>query len=121
MGQSSSATALVLTTSNSTGSATNQVILPNNAAYAFSGIVIAKQSGSTNAASWKVEGMVVRGANAASTTLVFSTAVAISNVPLWGLALSANTTNGGLAVTATGAAATNIRWVATIQTSEVTY
>jgi hypothetical protein len=65
--------------------------------------------------------MIVRGANAASTTLVFSTVTPISNVPLWTLALSADTTNGGLAVTFTGAAATNIRTVATIQTSEVTY
>jgi len=37
------------------------------------------------------------------------------------LALSADTTNGGLAITATGASSTNIRWVATIQTSECTY
>ena len=119
--ETTDATATVLTTDNTAASTTNQVVLQNNAAYAFSGIVIAKRSGSTNAASWKVEGMVVRGANAASATLVASTVTAISNVPGWTLALSADTTNGGLAVTATGAAATNIRWVATIQTSEVTY
>lgn len=115
------ATASVLTSSGAAGATTNQVIPPNNSAYAFTGIVVAKQSGSTNAASWKVEGMIVRGANAASTTLVFSTVTPISNIPLWTLALSADTTNGGLAVTFTGAAATNIRTVATIQTSEVTY
>ena len=115
------ATATVLRSNNSAATTTNQVILPNNSAYAFTGTVVAKQSGSTNAAAWKVEGLIVRGASAASTTLVFSTVMAISNLPLWTLALSADTTNGGLAVTATGAAATNIRWVATIQTSEVTY
>lgn len=115
------ATATALTSNASAGSTSNQVILLNNSAYAFTGTVVAKQSGSTNAAAWKVEGLIVRGANAASTTLVFSTVMAISNLPLWTLALSADTTNGGLAVTATGAAATNIRWVATIQTSEVTY
>lgn len=115
------ATATVLTTDNSAAGTANQVILPNNSAYAFTGTVIAKQSGSTNASSWKVEGMIVRGANAVSTTLVASTVTAISNVPGWTLALSANTTNGGLAITATGAAATNIRWVATINSSEVTY
>jgi len=114
-------TASTLGTDGGAATATNQVILPNNSAYAFTGTVIAKQSGSTNAAAWKVEGMIVRGANAASTTLVASTVTAISNTPGWTLALSADTTNGGLAVTATGAAATNIRWVATIQTSEVTY
>jgi hypothetical protein len=68
-----------------------------------------------------VEGLIRREANAASTVLVASTVTAIDNTPGWTLALSGNTTNGGLAITATGAAATNIRWVATIQTSEVTY
>jgi hypothetical protein len=106
-----------------TSDSTNQVILPNNSAFSFSGIVVARQKASngTASAAWKVEGLIRREANAGTTTLVFSTAVAISNVPLWTLALSADTTNGGLAVTATGAAATNIRWVAMIQTSEVTY
>lgn len=101
--------------------ANNQVILPNNSAYTFTGTVISKQSGSTNVASWKVEGVIVRGANAASTTLVASTVTAISNVPAWTLALSADTTNGGLSVIFTGAVATNIRTVATIETTEVIY
>ena len=45
----------------------------------------------------------------------------VDNTPAWGMALTADTTNGGLAVTVTGAASTNIRWVATVNTSEVTY
>ena len=104
-------------------STTNQLILQNNSAYAFTGTVVARQqaSGGTASAAWKVEGLIRREGTAGTTTLVASTVTAISNVPGWTLALSADTTNGGLAVTATGAAATNIRWVATIQTSEVTY
>ena len=103
--------------------ATNQVILPNTSAFSFTGTVVARQSSAvgTASAAWKVEGLIRREANAGTTTLVASTVTAISNVPSWTLALSADTTNGGLAVTATGAAATNIRWVATIQTSECTY
>ncbi|NBO56465.1 MAG: hypothetical protein EBU84_18160, partial [Actinobacteria bacterium] len=110
-------------TSNSSGTAAvnNIPVLDNQCAYAFIGTVIAKQSGSTNAASWKIEGMIVRGAGAGTTTLVASTVTVISNVPGWNLALSADTTNGGLLVTATGAAATNIRWVANIQSSEAVY
>ena len=117
------ATATVLTTDDSAADTTNQIILPNNSAYAFHGTIVARQqaSGGTASAAWKIEGLIRREGTAASTTLVFSTAVAISNVPLWTLALSANTTNGGLKIEATGAAATNIRWVATINTSEVTY
>jgi hypothetical protein len=117
------ATATVLTTDQNAASSNNQVILPNNSAYAFTGTVVARRqaAGGTESAAWKVEGLIRREANAGTTTLVASTVTAISNVPAWTLALSADTTNGGLAVTATGAAATNIRWVATIQTSECTY
>jgi hypothetical protein len=112
-----------LTTDSLVVGTANQVILPNNSTYAFTGTIVAQQSkaqGSATAA-WKVEGLITRGANAAATTLVASTVTAISNAPAWTLALSADTTNGGLAVTFTGAAATNIRTVATIETVEVTY
>lgn len=117
------ATATVLTSSGGAASTTNQVILPNNSAYAFTGTVVARRqaAGGTESAAWKVEGLIRREGTVASTTLEASTVTAISNVPGWTLALSADTTNGGLAVTFTGAAATNIRTVATIQTSEVTY
>ena len=101
----------------------NQVILPNNSAYAFTGTVVARRNaaGGTDSAAWKIEGLIRREGTAASTTLVASTVTAISNAPGWTLALSADTTNGGLAITATGAASTNIRWFATVQTSEVIY
>jgi len=117
------ATATKLGSDGGAGGATNQVILANNSAFAFTGTIIARQqaAGGTASAAWKVEGLIRREANAASTTLVASTVTAISNVPTWVIALTADTTNGGLSITVTGAAATNIRWVATIQTSEVTY
>lgn len=118
------ATATVLTSSGSaTPDTTNQLIVLNNSAYSFTGTVVARQKAAngTASAAWKVEGLIRREANAGTTTLVFSLVTAISNVPLWTLALSADTTNGGLAITATGAAATNIRWIATIDTSEVIY
>lgn len=117
------ATATVLTSDGGVASTTNQVILPNNSAYAFTGIIVARQSAAqgTASAAWRVEGLIRREANAASTVLVNSALTVIDNTPGWTLALSADTTNGGLAVTVTGAAATNIRWVATVTTSEVTY
>lgn len=121
--QTTDATAKVLLSNSSPTSSNNQVILDNNSAYAFTGTVVARRqaSGGTQSAAWKVEGLIRREGSAGTTTLVASTVTAISNVPGWTLALSADTTNGGLAVTATGAAATNIRWVATIDSSEVTY
>ena len=117
------ATATALTSNNSTAGTTNQVILPNNSAFAFSGTIVARQSAATGTASaaWKVEGLIRREGSAGTTVLVNSATTVLDNTPAWGMALTADTTNGGLAITVTGAASTNIRWVATINTSEVTY
>lgn len=117
------ATATVLTSDGGSATTANQVILPNASAYAFTGVIVARQSAAqgTASAAWRVEGLIRREANAASTVLVNSALTVIDNTPGWTLALSADTTNGGLAVTVTGAAATNLRWVATVTTSEVTY
>jgi trimeric autotransporter adhesin len=118
------ATAMVTYHNNSaTASTDNQVILPNNSAYFFSGTIIAREQASagTDVGAWEIKGAIRREANAASTVLVKST-IDDFNVPTgWAVALTADTTNGGLAITVTGAAATNIRWVATVNTSEVTY
>jgi hypothetical protein len=46
----------------------------------------------------------------------------VENTPAWGTpTLAADTTNGGLQVQVTGAAATNIQWTAVIETTEVIY
>jgi len=120
------ATAEALTTNNSTAGTINQVILPNNSAYSFSGTIIARESATDGSdyASWEIKGALLRDANAASTVLgngIVNKLYATSGASAWAVALSADTTNGGLKVEVTGAAATNIRWVATVNTSEVTY
>ena len=117
------ATAEALTTTNGAASATNQVVLPNNSAYAFHGTIVARQQAAdgTACAAWKVEGLIRREGSAGTTVLVNSATTVLDNTPNWGMALSADTTNGCLKIEATGAAATDIRWVATIHTSEVTY
>ena len=109
-----------------TGNTTNQIILPNNSAYSFSGTIIARESATDGSdyASWEIKGALLRDANAASTVLgngIVNKLYATSGASAWAVALSADTTNGGLKVEVTGAAATNIRWVATVNTSEVTY
>lgn len=115
-------TATTLTSNSSAASTNNQVILSNNSAYRFKGTIIGKQSGSTNAAAWDVDGLIVRGANASATTLLISNVTLVQNTPAWGTpTLAADTTNGGLRVQVTGAAATNIQWTAVIETTEVIY
>lgn len=121
--QTSGAVATDLTTDGAAAGANNQINIASSTAYAFTGTVVARQqaAGGTASAAWSVSGLIRREAGAATTTLVASTVTVISNVPAWTLALSADTVNGALKITGTGAAATNIRWVATIDTSEVTY
>lgn len=113
-----------LTTDNTgySNGSNNYIALSNQAAFRFKGSIVGKQSGSTNMAAWDVDGLIVRGANAAATTLVVSNINLVSNVPSWGTpTLSADTTIGCLDVKVTGLAATNIRWIANIETTEVIY
>jgi hypothetical protein len=115
-------TATTITTNSSAAGTTNQVILSNQSAYRFKGSIVGKQSGSTNAAVWDIDGFIVRGANAAATTLNVSNVNLVQNTPAWGTpTLAADTTNGGLRVQCIGAAATNIQWTCTIETTEVIY
>jgi hypothetical protein len=123
--ETTNATATVLTSDGAAASGVNQVILPNNSAYYFKGSVIANVTGAANGASWSFEGAIMRGANAASTVLIGTPAInrvaATAGATAWVIALTADTTNGGLAVTVTGAASTTIRWVASVNTVEVTF
>lgn len=123
--ETTDATVTTLRSNSLTAGTTNQVILPNNAAYYFRGTVIANVTGGGDTKAWTFDGAIKRGANAASTALVGTPTVtsnyADAGAAAWTIALAADTTNGGLQVTVTGAAATTIRWVCRIETTEVTY
>lgn len=115
------ATPEAMTTDNAAAATTNTVTLPNNSAYDVTGRIVARDT-SGNAQTWEVNAMIVRGANAAATVLVVGGTPAVkgTNGTFTGtIALTANTTIGGLAVTVTGVAATNIKWVASLRAVEV--
>lgn len=116
-------TATVLTTDDSSPGSDDQIVLPNNSAFAYTGLVVARKQASTgtDSAAWKIDGLIRREGSASTTVLVNNATTVIDNTPGWDLAVSADTSNGCLRLTVTGAASTNIRWIATIQTSEVTY
>ena len=123
--ETTDATATVLRSNTSAASATNQVTLPNNSAYSFSGEVIAGVTGAGNSARWTIDGAIKRGANAASTVMVGTPTVVMTHfdagAATWVVAVTANATLGCITVTVTGAAATTIRWVCRINTVEMTY
>jgi len=113
------ATATVLTTNNSTAGSTNQIVAASDTCITFDGTITAMQNGAQAYASWKIEGLLVN--DGGTTSLVNSATTVISNADGWGMALSADNTNNALAITCTGEASHNIRWVANIRTTEVTY
>jgi len=123
--QTTDATATVLTSDTGGAGGTNQVILPNNSAYFFKGEVISGVTGGGDTKGWTIEGVIKRGANAASTALVGTPTVtstyADAGASTWVIAVTADTTNGGLRVTFTGQASTTIRTVCQIRTTEMTY
>jgi len=122
--QTTDATATVLTSNGSAASTNNQVILPNNSAYFFRGEVISGKTAGGDSKGWTIEGVIKRGANAAATTLVGSTVTSLyadAGAATWALTATADTTNGGLAITFTGQLATTIRTVCQIRTTEMTY
>jgi hypothetical protein len=123
--QTTDATPTVLASTTSAAGTTNQVILPNNSAYFFRGEVISGVTGGGNTKGWTIEGVIKRGANAASTALVGTPTVtstyADAGASTWTIAVTADTTNGGLRVTFTGQASTTIRTVCQIRTTEMTY
>ena len=118
-GATTDATARALTTDGSGIQNYNQVIAKSDTCITFDGTIVAMQNGAQAYASWKIEGLLVN--DGGTTTLANSAITVIQNSSNWGLALSADNTNNALAVTCTGEANHNIRWVANIRTSEVTY
>jgi hypothetical protein len=123
--ETTDATATALASNNAAASGTNQVILPNNSAYFFTGEVVSGVTGGGNTKGWTIEGVIKRGANAGTTALVGTPTVtslyADAGAATWALAVTADTTNGGIRVTFTGQASTTIRTVCQIRTTEMTY
>ena len=113
------ATATVLTTNNSTAASTNQIVASTDTCIMFSGTLVAMQNGAQDQGGWEIKGLLKN--DGGTTTLVSSNIQTFADGNGWTVALTADNTNNALAITCTGEAAHNIRWVANISTSEVTY
>ena len=116
------------TSSGGAASTDNQLVLQDNQMMTVRGQVAARRSvaQADEVAAFEFTCVVSRGSGAASTAVVGSPTITSLANTITGLAvtpftLTSDTTNGGLAVTVTGVAATNIRWLTTLTTSEVIY
>lgn len=100
---------------------TNQLTLRNNSASFFEAKAVA-YSNAGDAKQWTISGLIKRGANAGTTALVGTPTVTSSfadtNAASWTIAVASDTTNGSLAITVTGAAATTIRWFIEVMSYE---
>ena len=113
------ATATVLTTDNGSAGGANQIVAASDTCIMFSGTLVATQNGAQDQGGWEIKGLLKN--DGGTTTLVSSNIQTFADGNSWVVALTADNTNNALAITCTGEASHNIRWVANIQTSQVTY
>jgi hypothetical protein len=123
--QTTDATLTTLCSNTSAAGTSNQLILPSNSAYYVRGSCIANVTGGGNTKAWSFEATIKRGAGAGTTAIVGAVTknivAADAGAATWDITLSADTTNGAFRVQVTGQAATTIRWVCRLDSTEVTY
>jgi hypothetical protein len=127
--QSTGASAVTLTADAAAAGAGNTVNVPVLGTYLVRLLVLARQTGGASgtigdSAGWVVDALVKRAITASSATLIggggaslapsYSDAAAAA----WRLAVTADTTNGGLAISGTGEAGKTINWVARVLSVE---
>ena len=100
-----------------------QIVMPNNSVFAFDIFVAARRTDATGGgAAYRFVGVARKDTTAGSVTFIGTpskTVIGETNAA-WDAAVSVDTGTGAFRVRVTGEAAKTIRWVATIQTTEVT-
>ena len=117
------ATPTRITANAGAASASSQLTLRNSSVFRVRGTVVARNTSTNACKEWTFEALIKRGANAAATSIVGTPSItstfADTEAESWSIAISADTTNGALAITGTGAASTIIRWTAVVHSIEV--
>jgi hypothetical protein len=122
--QTTDATSSRITADGGTAGTNNTLNLPPFGAYLGRLRVIAKAAGSTDAAAWEVLIGAVRGSAASSTALFLGANGAMAPTGSsglgsgWRLAISADSTNGGISISVTGSATATVNTVATYDSTE---
>lgn len=115
-----SSQAEIFTDGNST-----RMAMPNDTTWNFDVTIIARNTANDETARFKRSGLIRRGANASSTTLVGSVDTigndkSESGASTWAVSVEASTSSGALVIKVTGENSKTIRWVAKVETVEVT-
>lgn len=102
---------------------TSRMVLPDDSTWTFTATITGhRQDAGDGHAGYKVEGVVYRGSGVASVAILGApvmNVIAESN-SAWDVKVAADTTNGSLRVTVKGEPGKIIRWVARVETVEVT-
>jgi len=119
-----STTAKVATSDGNSGATTNQLVLRSNAATRVRLFAVARDAtNNTDAKEWTSDILLTKGSTAASIAIVGSPTVtstfATSGASGWSLAVSTDTTNGGLAVTVTSSTTDTVDWNVILNAVEV--
>lgn len=122
--QSTTNASALVTADAAAAAATNQLTLRNNSAFVFEGKVVSRDTVTNDTKMWTFSGAIKRGANAAATALVGTPAINLiaqdSAASAWALTLTADTTNGTLAITInTTGTANAVRTTAVVHSAEV--
>ncbi len=103
----------------------NDLVIPPDTTWAFSALLVARsdETDGNLSAAWRLEGCLTRdeSGNTALVGSVTKTVIADGAAGAWDVTAEADDTNNALAIKVTGEAATNIRWVAKVDISQVTY
>jgi hypothetical protein len=102
---------------------TLRLVVGNNSVWTFDILVTARRTDATGGgAGYRFVGVIRKDATAGSTTFVGTPSKTVigETDAAWDAAVTANTTNGDLRVTVTGQNGKTVRWVAVVQTAEVT-
>jgi hypothetical protein len=110
----------VLTTNGLTSSTNNQVILPDNSSYMFKAMVTAKAVTSNDEGAWEFNGSIARYSGSTSTVLRVANKTKIWASQNYDVTVYADTVNGGLAISAVGTNTNAVRFVAKVDTVQVT-
>ena len=98
-----------------------RIEVSSDSAMAFETLIVAKQQSSSNAAGYKISGVISN--NAGTTALVGSITKTVlgESVASWDATIEADDTNDALVIKVTGTGGNDIRWVAMTTTSQVVF
>lgn len=100
---------------------TERIKLSSDSAISFETLIVGKQQSSSNAAGYKISGVICN--NGGTTALIGSITktVLAESVASWDATIEADDTNDALVIKVTGTAGNDIRWVAITTTSQVVF